>query len=265
VAVVLPHKRFGTWINMTFLGEAGLTREQYNDYIALAATVILIIGCLFIYTGLRKNDHWKKAIFYLIVSIGLAVITLNTLFVINIEVVHFPQYAFFALLIFPLVKRYQSALIWATLAGIIDEAYQYFYLAPNDTGYYDFNDVLTNLVGASFGLIILKSFSVMNPTPPSFLHRSEIRAFFVMVLLIAVLFLVGILGIHISDGVQYPIIKKQITSFWTTIPPKITYHVVRPWEGLVVTVLLWFFYWPLGRDRSQRFALDTDGHNIGTK
>ena len=248
VAIVLPHKSFGTWINHFFLGKSGISRDQYDDYVASVAIILLIIGCVVLYFHLKRNKQWKKIIFYLICSILLAVLIMKILFVINIEVVHFPQYAFFTILIFPLVKRYQSALIWATIAGAFDEAYQYFYLAPNDTGYYDFNDVLTNLVGASFGLIILRSFDIKNSLAPSFLRRNEIQMLILLTILIALLFWFSILGIHSTDEGMFPIIKKQIEMFWTTIPPGIRYHVVKPWEGLMGTILLWCFYWKLGRE-----------------
>ena len=147
-----------------------------------------------------------------------------------------------------MVKRYQSSLIWTTIAGAIDEGYQYFYLAPNETGYYDFNDVVTNLIGATFGLIILKSFQVKGKDSPSFFKRSEIKAIIGISIALILLYLTGVWGIYISDGAMFPIIKKQLTTFWTTVPPQITYHVVRPWEGLLLVGVLWTFYWKLGRD-----------------
>lgn len=246
IAVVLPHKRFGTWLNQSILGKGGVSRDQYNDYVAIVATLTLLAVIVLIFNSLRQNVQLKKITFYLLASTALSVLMIKTLFVINIEIVHFPQYACFAILIFPLVKRYQSALIWTTIAGAVDEAYQYFYLAPNETGYYDFNDVITNLIGASFGLIILRASKVPNPPSPSFFKRSEVQILIASVLTISVLFLFNILGIHEADGAMYPIVKKEINSFWSTVHPQVTYHVVRPLEGVILTILLFLFYWKLG-------------------
>jgi len=82
------------------------------------------------------------------------------LFVINIESVHYVQYAIGAILIFSLVEHYFVALFLAFLVGVFDEAYQYFYLAPEGTAYYDFNDIITNLLGAAFGLLILRTLKI---------------------------------------------------------------------------------------------------------
>ncbi|MEE9374161.1 MAG: hypothetical protein V3V00_14000 [Saprospiraceae bacterium] len=247
IAVVLPHKMFGTFINKFFL-KGGMTRHEYNYNVALVSAIILALIVIVLSIQLKNNLHWKKIILYLLSSTAFAVIIIKYLFVINIEMVHFPQYACFAILVYPLVKRYQSALIWTTIAGAIDEAYQYFYLVPNDTGYYDFNDVVTNLIGASFGLIILKSFNIKNIKAPQFFKRSEVKGIIGITIVIGLLFLFGVMGVHAGHGASYPIIKKQITTFWSTVPPQVTYHVVRPWEGLLYTAMMWLYYWKLGRE-----------------
>ncbi|MCB0476370.1 MAG: hypothetical protein KDC69_11885, partial [Flavobacteriaceae bacterium] len=158
LSVVLPHKRFGAFLNDVVF--KGVARDQYN--------LIVLIGAILVFTGLLiiffKNTAYSKERnklrIYLLFNTLFAIVVVKTLFVINIELIHFPQYALFAILVFPLARCYNSTLLWSFQAGALDEAYQYFYLAPNDTSYYDFNDLITNLVGASFGLIFLKSFGV---------------------------------------------------------------------------------------------------------
>ena len=164
------------------------------------------------------------------------------LFVVNIEFVHFPQYALFAILLFPLIGNYTSTLIWTTLAGMIDEAYQYFYLAPLDTAHYDFNDVLTNLIGAVFGLLLLRSFQVAERTS----FKTWKSSFWYGVLAIFILVLgahfLDILSIYPSESHNYHIVREMPSSFWSKLHPNVTYHVVRPVEGIVLTISLWFAY-----------------------
>jgi len=241
--VVLPHKRFGTWINRLFGKNGfGLTRNEYNEVIAMTALTVFGIMAVGLFFLLKKHPEWKKVIFYLLSSLIFAIIIVNVLFVINIEMVHFPQYAAFAILIFAFTNRYFSTLVWTTIAGSIDEAYQYFYLAPNDTGYYDFNDVVTNLIGATFGLIILKAFQVKEKETPPLLQRSEVIGVIILIVTIAILYITKVWCIHPEDGGMYPIIKKKITTFWTTLPPKETFHVMKPWEGIVAVLALFGFY-----------------------
>ena len=243
--VVLPHKRFGTWINRFFLSKNGtlqLTIPEYNKLIAGISTTVLVIASIVLFKALRKNQEWKKVIFYLISSVVFAVILIKTMFFINIEMVHFPQYAFLAILIFPLSYRYQSALIWATIAGTLDEGYQYFYLAPDETGYFDFNDVVTNLIGATFGLIILKALDIREKQVLSFFKRSEVLGLISLTTILVILYLMKVWSIHPTEGVPFPIVQKELTSFWTEAAHNVTYHVMRPFEALIIVPSLWIYY-----------------------
>jgi VanZ family protein len=242
--VVLPHKAFGTFLNTVVF--KGITRDEYNDRVFIGFSVLLLFVLLkFLRNTLDRQDRIKIWV-YMVVTTALAYLILKTLFVINIEVVHYPQYALFALLLFPLINHYHSTLIATTLVGAIDEAYQFFYLSPNDTGYYDFNDVITNFIGAAFGLILLKSLGI-SEQKKSFLKSLGFRILLCSSLLIALLFLTNVLGLTTTSGANFPIILKEIPGFWTTIPPGVTYHVVQPLEGFVILFLLLILYYPIGR------------------
>ena len=155
IVVVLPHKRFGSFLNdQVFTG----TRDDYNLKVIIGASVLFLIYFFpFFKNTIKATDRYRLWM-YLGLNTILAIMVINILFVINIEVIHFPQYAMCALIIFPLVGNYTGTLVWTTMAGMLDEAYQYFYLAPTDTSFYDLNDVVTNLIGAVFGLLLIRSF-----------------------------------------------------------------------------------------------------------
>ena len=240
LVVVLPHKRFGTFLNKVVF--KGITRDQYNLYVASMAAIVGIILAIILFRNIRKSESQKLLFFYSLSTMLFAILIVKFLFVINIEVIHFPQYALFAILIFPLVKNYRSALIFSTIAGSIDEAYQYFYLAPNDTGYYDFNDVVTNVVGAAFGVIILRSFDIKGKRLPKFLKSFEFWTLIILSGVIGLLFLANVLSFYPEEGTPFSVLKGEINGFWSTVYPNITYHVVRPLEGLAITGLLWIFY-----------------------
>jgi len=239
LAVVLPHKRFGTFLNTVIF--KGITRDQYNIYVAAISGIFLIFLSSIFYQNLKKSNNKKLGI-YFILTVVLAILTVKYLFVINIEVVHFPQYALFAIMLFPIVKKYQSALIWSTLAGSLDEAYQYFYLSPNDTGYYDFNDVVTNLIGAAFGIIFMKSFNIEESETKSSQVPSEYLGLLLLSAVICFLFLTNILSYLPEEDIPFSILKGKINGFWSTIHPNVTYHVIRPLEGIFITIFLWVFY-----------------------
>lgn len=258
VSVVLPHKRFGTFLNDTVVGGLGINnntpegRAEYNFY-AISIAIILLIALLyfFIKNSIKLLDR-KKIWIYMIVNVILAALIVEYLFVVNIEFVHFPQYAVFAILIFPLIGNYKSTMVWTTLAGMLDEAYQYFYLAPKDTAHYDFNDVLTNLVGAVFGLLLLRS---MNVAARNNFKLSTATFWYGIVAIGLVVFglhMADILSIYPSEDHEYHIVRKMPEQFWSKIHPNVTYHIVKPVEGLFLTVFLWVFFSKIGVDTTTK-------------
>jgi len=240
--VVLPHEQVGLIVSKIF-GELELS--IYNLIITIVSTTLLCVIILFFYKKIKKNPNQKIIWFYLISTVLFAILCFKILFVVNIEFVHFVQYAVFAMLCFPLTLNYTHTLIWATLAGALDEAYQYFYLSPHRTEYYDFNDVIINLIGAAFGLIIIK---IINPVYQSFSWKTYFQShlFYCMVnlsLLIAIAFASNILGLYPTDTkAQYLLVKKMPTQFWSTVYPEIVYHILLPLEGLLLMIGLFIFY-----------------------
>lgn len=246
IAVVLPHKRFGTFLNTKVF--KGITRDEYNNMVLFGGLILLSIFILILLRNSAKTEYKRRLWIYMAANVLFSAIILNLLFVINIEVIHFPQYAFFAIIAFPLLLNYQQTLIWSTLAGAIDEAYQYFYLSPNDTGYYDFNDVVTNLVGAVFGLLFLWSFGIKETNKPNFLKSSAFYALVILFLVVTITCISGVLSIYPSDTTTFQIVREIPTGFWSTVHPNVTYHVMMPLEGMLVTILLMLFYYQIGKD-----------------
>jgi hypothetical protein len=162
--------------------------------------------------------------------------------VINIEMVHFPQYAVFAILVLPLCGDMCQALIIATLAGSLDEAYQYFILAPTDTGYYDFNDVVTNLVGAAIGIIYARATGWDQEKPRSFAGSPAFFMVISLTIFIFILRILNVLTVHESAGGLYSLVVYQPPSFWSQLPQGLVYHVLTPLEGVIIVLLLWLIY-----------------------
>ena len=248
LAVVLPHKKFGAFLNGTVIKFLGINnntpegRQQYNVLAISIALIILIAALYYFFKALRTVTDRTKILSLMVFNILLAAIIVRFLFVVNIEFIHFPQYAVFAILIFPIIGNYQSTLIWTTLFGMLDEAYQYFYLAPKDTSYYDFNDVLTNLVGAVFGLLLLRAYKIEEFAVFRLRTSSFRYGILLIVLLIAGLHFLDILSIYPSDEHVYHIVRELPGSFWSKAHPNVVYHVVRPLEGTLLTIILWIFY-----------------------
>lgn len=244
LAVVLPHKRFGAFLNTKVF--KGITRDEYNMIVLFIAVLVLAIFSFLFLKNSSTRPFKRRLWFYMGANVLFAALVMSFLFVINIEVIHYPQYALFAILSHPLIKNYQQTLVWTTIAGSIDEAYQYFYLAPKDTSYYDFNDVVTNLVGAVFGLLFIRSFGITQTNLTAFFRSTAFYALIGIGLIIAVLCVIDVLSIYPSEVSQYQLLRKWPEGFWSTVHPNVTYHVMRPIEGTLVTIALWLFYSKIG-------------------
>ena len=151
---------------------------------------------------------------------------------------------------FSINQQLSSTLIWTTIAGAIDEAYQYFYLAPKDTFYYDMNDVVTNLLGAVFGLLFLWSFKIPNMNQVPFWKSTGFYGIAIIPIFILLLTLLGILSIHPSDETPYQLLRKWPEGFWTNANHGVIYHIIQPIEGTLITVGLWGLYYKIGRRRT---------------
>lgn len=90
--------------------------------------------------------------------VGLALLTIASqhwLLVTNIELIHFPQFAFIAGLFLVAGAGPKLAWLLGSLAGLLDETYQHLVLyagVPNT--YFDINDILLNAIGAAWGVCL---------------------------------------------------------------------------------------------------------------
>lgn len=250
--VVLPHEWFGKWIYATFFtGDIDLYNLHFLTAILLAS--ILFLGPLCFYLIKQKTGR-LITVSYLILTISLMILAYFTIFVLATELVHFPQYAIMAILLFPLSWRYFDTLFWATLLGALDEAYQYFYLAPDRTDYYDLNDVVINFLGAALGLVFIRSFSEKLPSPEVSSKLSTPIIITVLALFVfgAIAIISGWIAVYPSTSIDESVtllVKKIPESFWSDFH-HIQYHVILPGEGLFLLILLFILYSGLGKAQS---------------
>jgi len=239
--VVLPHEEVGKFIAKSF---SKMERDDYNFIILLCTLLGLVFYLIPIVRNIVSKRPSSKTAAFLFLNIVLAIICFKILFVVNVEAIHFIQYGFLALLVFPLVRSYWKTAFWCMILGALDEAWQYFYLAPLRTDYYDFNDVIINTVGAGFGLIFVSSFKVQTEINTSFLKSKEF--YFSLILLI-------IAGLLYRSG---HLMRKPLEGFWQVVHPEVTYHVVYPLEGIVISGLLILLYSQLNMDITGQNKLD---------
>lgn len=241
---VMPHEEVGKVIASLF---RPFSRDTYN-LIFMLSSVGGLLGYLYmVYKNLNKSFS-KLVVGYLVLNMVLAVACFKVLFVLNVEAIHFLQYSIFAILCFSYVKNYSLTLAYTTIAGAIDEAYQFYYLAPERTEYYDFNDVIINLIGGVFGLILVRSLNLptYKYTFREFIKSGHFKILLGVLACIVALFASGLLVKNYDAQnlhAKFWLIRTSVEGFWQDRPQfNFRYHIVQPWEGIGIVALLLLIY-----------------------
>lgn len=232
--VTLPHEWVGVMMASTF---GSLPRSQYNLVILCLFFILLVGASWMMIPRFSQHPRKKPLIGFSLFAVALCCLTVQFLFVINVEMVHFLQYAILAILIYPLLKNSGLTLLWITTAGFFDEAFQYLYLSPQRTDYFDFNDVIADLLGGILGLIVVKlTLQIQEANIKTF--NSWTVSHLILALFLLVTYSTGHWSIYPNEHTSIVLVKKSFNDFWTTIHPGVTYHVVRPLEGIVIILVL---------------------------
>lgn len=237
--VVLPHTEIGVFITGLF---ENVSRDSYN-FVILIASLLLVAGAVLFLKRLNYKELDSIVGFYVLYSILLVFLSFNLLFVVNIEAIHFIQYALLAILLFPLVRSYPITLAWIVLLGLLDEAYQYFYLFP-EYKYLDWNDIVIDQIGGGVGLLVVRYLDTPNYKfkPPKKYIRILSAVIILLVIGVTLAYASGFLSTLAEENVPHSLIRVYNPGFWQVIGPDITYHVFTPVSALVLMAVLFLSF-----------------------
>ncbi len=243
---VLPHAIVGKQVERLF---SRMSRAAF-DGTMVAVGLVVAVGLL-----LNLHQHYsrlpypdRKIIgFYTLSTAILIVIACNVLMVINVEIIHFPQYMVLAVLLFPLIGHYWPCLFWCMLLGTVDESYQYFYLTSGRPDYFDFNDIILDTLGAASGLLLLRIVKVRESAKTGRAWQASVFVA-VSVISLAIGVLVELNCLHLypcpSAGPEAVVLMKTVPEgFWSQPDNGKVFHIVRPLEGLLICLILYGFYY----------------------
>ncbi|MDZ4844016.1 MAG: VanZ family protein [Chitinophagales bacterium] len=221
------------------------TRQVYDVIVGVVAFVLL---AGIIYYFIRKLTEHRQAIElkigYLITVVSLIFLHSQVHFVMNIELIHTVEFGIMALLIFPLVKRVGDTAFYTILLGAADEWFQYRVLYPEKSDYFDFNDLITNMLGAGFALVLLYAAGVNNKSYPSKIKIYKSPVLYIAAIFVVftgVLFKMSLIQTYAGNEKAWFVLSKAEgpEKFWRNLPDcEIVYHVLRPQEGIALLVLL---------------------------
>ncbi len=247
VLVTIPHEVFGRYINGKF--DEVFSKAQYDRFVLIVVMVVMVSVLLISYKRWIKHDRRILWLTCFLVNCVLVFMSMYYLFIINIEVIHFLQYCLFAILCYGVTKNYYSILTWAILAGALDELHQYLILNPEGTNYFDFNDVIINTIGALFGILFLNLFG-FESKKIALSDRWKSPLFitlYVLVVAVIISFVTGYSAYSPTEEAKFVVFKQMPEDFWTWVNKHIVFHIVRPWEYVLITAALYIGYSPILR------------------
>ena len=251
-AVVLGHEEVSKIFDWM---REKLSFKVYNNLLLEVSILITLIFAVLTIIRIRNGEHKHLQIALWLFTAALVVVSYKTLIVFNAENTHYLQYALLTLPVFALTTRYGETVFWVTFLGALDEAYQYFVLYPDRKEFYfDFNDIVLNLVGAGIGVAFIYTLLDVKANPFTFnspLGRKWYRspAFLVTAIIsfgIFTLYVTGLLRFYPSPEASGAlIVLSRIPAqakFW--IEPKVgnTFHILSPLEGVVSAAVIMACY-----------------------
>lgn len=225
--------------------QVALSLRLYNKVITILIILSVIIFLILIFRKIREGERRAVKIFYWCFTILIMGIAYNTLLVVNVESIHFPQYALLSLPVFALTMNFGETILIVTLLGAIDEVNQFFVF--HNWKYMDFNDIILNLIGAAIGAMLIFTLSDQKALNISGTHRRLVKSPFLIATLV---FLVISVGFYFGGLLRiYPgpeaahallVLSKELPSkeFWMRYAWGKNCHVLSPVEGLSLAAAL---------------------------
>jgi hypothetical protein len=265
LVIALVYLAFTSWqhriVNELILSlRQGRDTPAWDRSVALVLAPFVVAIAIWFVRLVVRHPARGLLLSYGALTIGLAILCNRVLMALNTELAHYFQYAILAVLIFPITGRLADTLIWTTLAGIFDESVQY-WVHYRDWGiYHDLSDCIINLVGAAFGMLFVMAVRQERDDWPVASWRDVRRsaALRVTAIIASVCLLLVVTGRLVNvrpPGLDHWVIALNRGAphqgFWTIVNYGRPIHVVRPWEFVIVIVLLALPYLALDKLAAQ--------------
>jgi hypothetical protein len=177
---------------------------------------------------------------------GFLVLCYAFLVAIPTEAAHFVQYALPVFPLFLITRRLGATIVTLSLAGVLDEGWQYWVLHPHWGVSLDFNDIVMNVAGATLGAAVVLCAAPVAGRDGGFAERLRrldspiLRLLLGIVVAVAVARVAGLLSFEPGDARARAgaLVLGRSTpdpAFWTTAPwSQKRFHTLPPGPGLLL-------------------------------
>lgn len=239
-------------VHVSIWVEKILSPDTYNSVVAIIFLSVLLLLSFFVLKKLAANKNDKKLkLFYLIATVAIIIIHSRFMFDSNIEIIHSFEFTFLAFLIFPLTKRFGAAILFTLPFMLLDEWYQYIQLYPDWNDYFDLNDIMMDTYGCGLTLAVLMIAGVKgNENVKPVWQRPEFISLICLVVAVLAAANFCLITAYANEACSntWLVMNERLTPepFLRAHPTHhISYHVMKPLEGLIAITVLHLFYFGL--------------------
>lgn len=274
VVTTLAHLAFSLWLvaERTATWHGQTFQYSYRDAMPwLLPVVALALLAWLVRDALRHGTRQRTPVVaaYWLLWVGCVAAVDRWLTYSVPEYFHYPQYALLAWLLAQTLDPDRTRwpigrlLALTTLLGAIDEMAQYLWITASYSHYYDFNDVLVNLLAAVLGVMVYYGFR--SPPPRVNEHRQPAGSALALVLWGLLLFVpvVATQRVHLTpsqaipsgglaqavDGRLHLYLQRQPGMYarWHPGAWRPRHWVLGPLGATTALALAWLAWWPFGR------------------
>lgn len=181
IAMMLGHLQVSIWLvkGRAFV----IDGKAYSYSYAMVVPYVVIAACILLLRLLWRMSRSAESprrmgAYWLAWCFAVYVVDKELTYSLN-EAAHYPQYGLLAWMLAQAIDpgrtRWPIAkiLVIAVLCGVLDESLQYTWITRSYGDYFDFNDVLVNLLGASAGVMVYYGFRARPMVGSSGLKRQK--------------------------------------------------------------------------------------------
>lgn len=221
----------------------------YNQVVMLCIVTSSALLVLYTLYMLKTNTiQWKIRLLFFAGCLLYLSIHVNVLFEMNIEIIHVVEYIILSFLLFPFTRSISATLIFALPIMIGDELNQYLVLYPGYNKYFEWSDIVMDIIGSGTLLLMLNIAGLqLRKRKKIFWYRPEFILLFLFGLCMFIGWLSGTLASTTAETQSNTLFVfnrlPQPEQFWQIHAfTGARYHVLWPIEGAVLIVLLCLYF-----------------------
>lgn len=218
-------------------------------YNVIVRNFSLSLAAAILFASVVKSFQNKRfdSLFILIIFSAFLFLHSILLFEMNIEIIHAVEYGLMAVLIYILTRNAGAAIVLCLPLMLADEWVQYRLLYGNYNQYYEFNDIVLDIIGCGIFLSVFKIFEPKRMAVRSdCINRKEFWFLSCAFLLFLVLIKTGVFAVHqnvVCNHTVFTLSKIQSPeNFWHIHAfTGAKYHILSPFWGALFIYLLCLF------------------------